>query len=147
MRTHKIGWATLLIVLVLTLPACREQAAEEEAGGADLATVEPVEGTDVAQVTLTAEAAERIDVQTTAVERAPGHADLTIPYAAVLYDPDGDTWTYTSPETLVFIRAPIEVVRIEGDRAILSDGPAPGTEVVTVGAAELLGTEYEVGEE
>jgi hypothetical protein len=38
-------------------------------------------------------------------------------------------------------------VRIDGDRAILSDGPAPGTEVVTVGAAELLGTEYEVGEE
>jgi hypothetical protein len=147
MRIRQIGSVTLLIVLVLALPACREQAVEEEASTADLATVEPVEGTDVAQVTLTQDAAERIDVQTIAVERAPGHADLTIPYAAVLYDPAGDTWTYTSPEALVFIRAPIEVVRIDGDRAILSDGPAPGTEVVTVGAAELLGTEYEVGEE
>jgi hypothetical protein len=148
MRIRQIGPVTLLVVLVLTLPACREQAVEEETGGSELATVEPVEGSDVSQVTLTAEAAERIDVQTVAVETASeGHARMTIPYAAVLYDPAGDTWTYTSPETLVFVRAPIEVLRIDGDRAILSDGPAPGTEVVTVGAAELLGTEYEVGEE
>ena len=148
MRIRQIGWVTLLAVLVLTVPACREPAAEEEAGTSDLATVEPVEGSDVAKVTLIPEAAERIDVQTTAVAAASGgRARMTIPYAAVLYDPAGDTWTYTSPETLVFVRAPIEVVRIDGDRAILSDGPAPGTEVVTVGAAELLGTEYEVGEE
>ena len=50
-------------------------------------------------------------------------------------------------EELVYVRAPIDVIRIDGDRALLSDGPPLGTEVVTVGAAELLGTEYEVGEE
>jgi hypothetical protein len=47
----------------------------------------------------------------------------------------------------VFVRSPITVVTIEGNRAVLSAGPAAGTQVVTVGAAELLGTEYEVGEE
>ena len=63
----------------------------------------------------------------------------------MLYDPDGDTWTYTSPKPLVFVRAPIDVDRIDGDTALLSErsaGRAPT--VVTVGAAELLGTEYEV---
>jgi hypothetical protein len=70
-----------------------------------------------------------------------------MPYAAVLYDPNGDTWAYTNPEPLVFVRSPITVVTIEGNRAVLSAGPAAGTQVVTVGAAELLGTEYEVGEE
>ncbi len=64
-----------------------------------------------------------------------------IPYAAVLYDPQGKTWTYTNPGPLTFVREPITVDRIEGDKAFLSDGPAPGTLVVTVGAAELFGAE------
>ena len=146
MRVRHIGVAASVIVLTLTLAACKDSPAEEDAGGSELATVEPVEGTDVSQVTLTAEAAQRIDVQTSEVEPAK-RGDLTIPYAAVLYDPSGDTWTYTSPEELVFVREPITVLRILGDRALLSDGPPAGTAVVTVGAAELLGTEYEVGEE
>jgi hypothetical protein len=146
MRIRGPGLAAVLVALVCLLPACKDSPAEEEAGGSDLATVEPVEGSDVATVTLTEEAAGRIDVQTEAVE-ARGDGELAIPYAAVLYDPAGDTWTYTSPEALVFVRAPIDVDRIVGDRAYLSDGPRPGTDVVVVGAAELLGTEYEVGEE
>jgi hypothetical protein len=146
MRVRHIGAVVSVIVLTLTLAACKDSPAEEDAGGTELATVEPVEGTDVSQVTLTAEAAQRIDVQTSEVEPAK-RGDLTIPYAAVLYDPAGDTWTYTSPEDLVFVREQIEVIRIDGDRALLSDGPPAGTRVVTVGAAEILGTEYEVGEE
>jgi hypothetical protein len=146
MRVRHIGAVASVIVLTLTLAACKDSPAEEDAGGTELATVEPVEGTDVSQVTLTAEAAQRIDVQTSEVESAK-RGDLTIPYPAVLYDPAGDTWTYTSPEDLVFVREPITVRRIDGNRALLSDGPPAGTAVVTVGAAEILGTEYEVGEE
>jgi hypothetical protein len=145
MRIRRPGLAAVLVALVFLVPACKSDAAEEEASGSELATVEPVEGTDVSTVTLTEEAAERIDVQTQSVESS--HGELAIPYAAVLYDPAGDTWTYTSPESLTFVRAPIDVDRIVGDRAFLSDGPPAGTDVVVVGAAELLGTEYEVGEE
>lgn len=68
-----------------------------------------------------------------------------VPYSAVLYDLNGDTWTYTSPEPLTFIRHPISVEYIEGDTAVLLDGPPSGTEVVTVGVAELYGTEFGVG--
>jgi len=142
---HQVVAAAALAVVCL-LPACKNSPAEEETGASDLATVEPVEGGDVSMITLTQEAADRIDVQTEPVE-AVGKGELAIPYAAVLYDPAGDTWTYTSPEALVFVRAPIDIERIVGDRAFLSDGPPPGTDVVVVGAAELLGTEYEVGEE
>jgi hypothetical protein len=145
MRMRRPGLAAVLVALACLLPACKSGAAEEQASGGELATVEPVEGTDVSTVTLSAEAAERIDVQTEAVRSA--HGELEIPYDAVLYDPAGDTWAFTSPEALTFVRAPIDVDRIVGNRVLLSDGPPAGTDVVVVGAAELLGTEYEVGEE
>jgi hypothetical protein len=67
---------------------------------------------------------------------------VVIPYSAVLYDPDGSTWTFTSPHPLVFVRRPILVARIVGDRVFLTRGPAPGTRVVTVGATEIWGVEY-----
>jgi len=65
-----------------------------------------------------------------------------VPTSSMLYDAKGKTWVYTSPEPMVFVRHAITVDHIDGDRVVLSDGPAPGTVVVTVGAAELLGTEY-----
>ncbi len=64
-----------------------------------------------------------------------------VPYAAVLYGVHGETWVYSNPEPLVFVRLPITIDYIEGDLAILSEGPQVGTAVVTVGAAELFGTE------
>jgi hypothetical protein len=121
------------------------------------AKVEPIDGTDLSRVSLSAKAAKRLDIQTAPVRdtqvtrkqitggEGGGTQRTVIPYAAVLYDPDGDTWTYTNPESLVFVRHRISVDYIDRDLAILSDGPPPGTKVVTVGAAELFGTEFEVG--
>jgi len=68
-----------------------------------------------------------------------------VPYAAVVYDAHGASWVYTNPTPLTFVRHPISVDYIEGDLAMLSDGPSPGTMVVTSGVAELFGTEFEVG--
>lgn len=64
-----------------------------------------------------------------------------VPYAAVLYGVNGETWVYSSPEPLVYVRQPIVIDYIEDDLAILSEGPEAGTPVVTVGAAELFGAE------
>jgi hypothetical protein len=52
---------------------------------------------------------------------------------------------YTSTDDLSFVREHIEVEGIEGNRAVLSEGPAAGTEVVTVGVAELFGAEHGIG--
>lgn len=64
-----------------------------------------------------------------------------VPYGTVFYDAKGDTWVYVNPDPLTFQRQRIVVERVEGDLAILSDGPAVGTRVVTVGAALLYGSE------
>jgi hypothetical protein len=164
---HSNPWkpaALLLLVaaLVLGVSACsRGEALEEESGFRD-ARVDPVAGTDLSRVTLSQEAAERLGIRTDQVRllrvaasksaagaRAAGKAvsRKAIPYAAVLYDETGDTWTFTSPQSLTYLRQHIAVDFIEGDRAVLLNGPAVGTPVVTVGAAELLGTELGVGEE
>jgi hypothetical protein len=149
MNVPMAGKVAAGVVAVLLLAGCEKAATVESDGGGPAVVEEPAAGTEVARVTLTEDAAARIDVQTMQVRARSGHkgGELQIPYAAVLYDPDGQTWTYTNPEPLVFLRAPIDVVRIDRSRAVLSKGPPPGTKVVTVGAAELLGAEYEVGEE
>ena len=77
--------------------------------------------------------------------KSSGTQQWVIPYAAVLYDTHGDTWVYTKIDYLTFVRAPIIVEYIEGDLAVLSDGPPTGTEVVTAGAGELFGAEYGIG--
>ena len=114
------------------------------------AHVEHMEGSDIARVTLSGEAAERLDVQTARTrvpsgQRSAGALIAIIPYGALLYDADGDTWVYTSPEPLVFERAAVTVDRIRGDRVYLTEGPPIGTKVVSVGAPELFGAEFGVG--
>jgi hypothetical protein len=95
------------------------------------------------QLTLSAKAAERLGVETAPV--AGSGSLLTVPYAAVIYDAQGDTWSYVNAEPLVFLREQITVDEIDGDTAVLSAGPAVGTSVVTTGAAELYGAEIGVG--
>jgi hypothetical protein len=133
--------ASLLIVVPLLVAAC---SGSSEDAATEPATVEPVDGTDLSRVTLTDEAADRLDIQTASVEGGAG-GQIVMPYAALVYSPTGETWAYTNPEGLTFVRQEIVVDRIDGDRAVLSKGPAPGTKVATVGVAELYGAESGVG--
>lgn len=141
---HRRRWMTgLLLIAGLLLSACASVAEEEEALH-EPATLEPIEGSDVSRLTLTEEAVVRLDIEVDPV-LATGSA-TTIPYAAVFYTATGDTWTYTNPEPLTFVRVPIVVDHIRGDDVFLSDGPLSGMDVVTQGAAELYGTETGVEE-
>jgi hypothetical protein len=111
------------------------------------AVVVPIEGTDLSKVILTQEAADRIGIKTAPAEIvavAGGAKKTAIPLAAVVYDPDGVTWVYTKVERLTFVRERVIIGSLKGDLAILQSGPSPGVEVVIVGAAELLGSEYGV---
>ena len=136
----------LLIATGAALAGCGEAAGEyedpETAGHHEPAKLESIKGTDVKRVLFSAEGAERVGLQTAQV-RVSGQKKV-IPYAAVIYDPEGDTFAYTSPEPRVYIREKVKVSRVDGDRAVLANGPPPGTKVVTVGAAEVYGTEFEV---
>jgi hypothetical protein len=130
-----------LIVLVLLVAGCGGQATVEST--TDPAVVEPIKGTNTSRIVLTAEAAKRLGIET-ALARLGGSSGkaTAIPYTAVLYDPNGATWTYTSPEPQVFVRKDITVDRVEGGLAILSEGPPVDTRVVTVGSQEIWGVEY-----
>jgi hypothetical protein len=92
---------------------------------------------------------ERLDIATApvrdAVVKRTGALRRVVPYGAVLYDAHGATWVYTSPETRTFVRHSIGVDFIDGEEAVLSDGPPAGTMVVTVGGQELFGAEFEIG--
>jgi len=151
-----------LVVLVLggvLLGGCAEAPEDAAASGTGPATVESIEGSEVSLVTLTEEAVARLGLSTTAVAVAAAGADggagqpttetatrTIIPYGAVIYDNTGATWAYTNPELLVYVREPITIDRIEGDEVFLLDGPAVGTDVVTIGAAELYGAELGLGQ-
>jgi multidrug efflux pump subunit AcrA (membrane-fusion protein) len=143
MHTARRWFAGPLIVAAVLLPSCASP--EEEAEPVErAATLEEVQGSDVPRIVLTEDAVGRLDIQESEVAR--DRQGTLIPYAAVFYTATGDTWTYTNPEPLTFVRVPIVVDRIEGDRVFLSDGPPVGTEVVTQGSAELYGTETGVEE-
>jgi hypothetical protein len=141
---HRNRWViVVLIVALLPLAACRGTSEEAGAEGNEPARVEPVEGTDVSRVILTARAVERLGIRTATVQNGEGRqAELTVmPYSALVYDTNGRAWAYTSPEQLTFVRSRLTIERIEEQNVFLLDGPPPGTRVVTVGAAELYGTE------
>jgi hypothetical protein len=135
---------SLIVVLVLTIlpvAACGQEAAE--AGHEPPAVMEEIAGSDISRIRLTQSAIDRIALETAAVEEAGSR--LTVPYGAVFYGIGGDAWIYTNPEPMVYVREHVAVDRIDGDVAYLSEGPEPGTMVVTVGVAELFGTETGVG--
>lgn len=94
-------------------------------------------------LTLSEKAAERLGVAT--AEVAGSGSRLTIPYAAIVYDAKGATWTYVTSQPLVYMRESVTVEVIDGAVAHISAGPPTGTQVVTTGAAELYGAEIGVG--
>lgn len=132
----------VLVLVGLSLSACSE-VETETAAGYEPATLESVNGRDdLKRVTVTAEGARRIGLKTAEVDRSGGRK--AVPYAALIYDAEGDTYVYTSSARLSFVRQEVEVQRVDGNRALLSDGPPAGTTVVTIGAAEIYGAELEI---
>lgn len=140
----KLSWLILIAMLAaLSLSACAPVAPVEDE--IKPVTLEPITGTDLNRLTLTADAAKRLDVQTAEVREMDGQ--MVVPYASVLYEANGNTWVYVNIAPLVFVRQAIVIDSINGDQAILSKGPDSGSAVVTVGAAELYGSESEFEEE
>ncbi len=139
------SWIPIMLVLAgLTLSACGPKAATAE--NEPPYQLEEIEGVDFKRVTLTEKAAERLDIQTGTVSMTDvdGNEVKMVPYAAVLYGLNGETWVYTNPEGLVYVRDVIVVDHIDNDMAILEEGPEAGTQVVTVGVSLLYGAEVGV---
>jgi hypothetical protein len=153
-RRLAIRWlaAGMLAASALALAACGAAPAPKLASPAK---VIPVAGSAIPRLELTPSAVQRLGIQTQpvtaaaagAVASVPGVTEV-IPYSAVVYDTVGSSWTYVNIAADTYVRQPITVTVIRGDAALLSAGPPLGAQVVTVGSAELLGTEYNIsGEE
>jgi hypothetical protein len=136
--------AGLVLVVAGSLSACKE-VEEESSAGYEPTKLHEIKGNeDLKRVTFTKEAANRIGLETARVRYDGGRKD--VPYAALIYDPEGKTYVYTSRKPLSYLRQEVQVDDVDGDHALLSKGPPAGTEVVTVGAAQVHGAELEIAE-
>ena len=140
MKRSLVGIALISATLMI-LSACGGSVSDEYEIEDKPYTLEPVEGQDVLRVVLEEAAVERLGIETVPVEQRGSR--LVVPYDAVYLDAHGDFWVYTNPEPNEFLRAPIDIARESSTEAFLSKGPPIGTQVVTVGAPELYGSETE----
>ena len=146
-------WTVAALAVSSLLAGCQGEdgAAEDTAP----ATLTPVAGTDRFTVGLSADAADRLGVRTTGIRGVGGQGSaipvgsrLVMPYAGVIYDAGGSTWTYVQTAANTFTRQRLRITSVVGSRAYLKSGPEEGTRVVVVGAPELFGAEYQIaGEE
>ena len=137
-RPLAAGLAALAAALVLG--ACSE--VESNVRDNQPYTVEGPEDAAIKRVKMEDATAALLPVETVTV-REDGRRKV-VPHSAVIYTPDGDAFVYTKPKAETYIREPIDIVRVHGDDATLSNGPRAGTTIVTTGSAELLATEYEI---
>lgn len=137
-------WVLVLLALAVTLflAACSQNA---DAGPAKIepAKIEPTGDEGFNKVTLTEKAAQRLGIATETV--AQMGQDTAVPYAALVYGLNGETWVYVNPAPLTYVRQTVTVDHIEDGMVVLADGPAVGAEVVTVAVAELYGADTGVG--
>jgi len=143
--------ASVAAAAALFLTGCSVASAHEDPPPA---VVQSIPGSAVKQLRLTEQAIHRLGITTAAVRTGQATIDgrrgtyKLIPYSAVVYDNDGSTWAFVSTAPRTFVRQRITIGAIQGNTAVLAAGPSPSAAVVTVGAPELLGTEYDIsGEE
>ena len=67
---------------------------------------------------------------------------LVVPSSAVYYDIKGGSWVYEQIKDHTFVRRGVEVEQVSDGTALISRGLKPDVKVVTVGVAELYGTEF-----
>jgi hypothetical protein len=131
------------LVVCASLAACAEAKATSsnvyKPSSLSTVTGDP----DTHLVTLTSMAAERIGLKTAVV--AQDGPSKAVPSAATLFGPEGRSFVYTATTPLTFLRVEIHVQADDGKVTRFTDGPPPGTLVVTTGVTEVYGAEFEVG--
>ena len=137
---RKVAAAIVASVLAVAPAACKQaEALEVEHYQASKITPAEEEGGHPV-VTLTKLGAEKIGLETEPIEKR------RVPYSALLYDAaGGQPYVFVRMKGLSFHREDVTVEKIDGDMVNLTDGPANGTQVVTVGVPQVHGAELEFG--
>jgi hypothetical protein len=135
-------WMVVILALAALQPAAcqRQSAALPHEKPAELSKID---GSNLIMITLTDRAIQRLDLKTDQVTEQEGKK--VVPFSSMIYDPQGQTWVYISPQPRTFVRHKIDVDYIKNNLAVLNDGPPVGTVVASVAVAELYGAEFKVG--
>jgi hypothetical protein len=141
------GLAALLVPAGLALSGCAAGPAQGQGPAIENpATLQEAGDGGPGVITLSEAALDRLAIETAPVADSGGV--LTLPYAAVVYEPDGSSWAYVETAPRTYQRQAIEIDAISGDEVTLTSGPPADTQVVVQGAAELVGVETGIdGEE
>jgi hypothetical protein len=141
MANRAVSWAVaLMVATAISVPGCSGTKPDDDTYRP--AEIEEIEDSDAKRVTLTADAAARIGLELASAQRDGEYT--AIPYAALIYDGDGEQWVFEADGGLTFVRTEVVVDRIDGDVARLSEGLSHGDRVVTLGVTELYGAELEI---
>lgn len=70
---------------------------------------------------------------------------LSVPVSAILYDVHGDSWVYIAEGNRKYRRQRVAILRGAGSSTLIARGLSESMKVVSVGAAELFGTEFGAG--
>jgi hypothetical protein len=152
MKLHGLA-ASVAALAVITLGAsgCSEAGASNETNSETAVAVESAGEDQPARLTVSERAEQRLGLRTEPVRPISGQANgatEAISYSAVIYDADGKSWAFSAPSPRTYIRVPIVISSITGKTVQLKSGPPVGTQVVVVGAPELVGAEAGIsGEE
>jgi hypothetical protein len=142
---------TVLAAITVGASGCSEAGASNEGSPDTAVTVEENGEDQPARLTVSERAEQRLGLRTEPVRPLTGQAGgatEAIAYSAVVYDADGKSWTFSAPSPRTYIRVPIVISSIAGQTVQLKSGPPVGTQVVVVGAPELVGAEAGIsGEE
>ena len=150
---HRRWLASAVLASTLGLTACSASSNELGEGSNDDGRAAPIKDSGLSEVSVTPAAYRRLAITTQTVPDGAGTMGTSkggpstlavIPSAAVLYDSQGNAWTYVTVRPRTFVRTPVVVDHFDGDLAYVSEGPPPGAAVVTVGVQELFGIELGV---
>ena len=92
------------------------------------------------RIVLSASGAQRIGLRTARTHSARGPM-VAVPASALIYDPSGKTYAFIAVQDRTYAEVHVRVARIDGDTALLKNGPRVGDQVVSTGAEELYGVQ------
>ena len=150
MRTKFILVTYLVFTLLI---GCHNREENNNTSEAQLpASIVKEPGEKFNLIVLSPDAANRINLELVPLEMrevpAPPATKITttatlkqVPYSAIIYGINGETWVYIQVRPLTFRREAVTIERIQGDAVLLSQGPPANTQIVAQGASELYGVE------
>jgi hypothetical protein len=65
-----------------------------------------------------------------------------VPLSAIFRDIYDGAWVYENTAPRTYVRRRVNVLYVVDDVAVIGNGPPVGTKVVSVGVAEISGTEF-----